>query len=143
MGEKTNRIIKDRDAFWAAEMAKLKEALGVKNVQFDGSQNIGSQQGRCSKGRHDNLKLDLVIKKKLDLTGDGGVVEEKCVENEKNEVDEKNDVEQKNEVEEKTEKEVDDRHTDAVLLNKDISLWELAIGSLDNIGCLCNSRHGQ
>ncbi|KAL1831079.1 hypothetical protein ACET3Z_000730 [Daucus carota] len=45
-------------------MAKLKEALSIK---IDGSPNIGSQQGSCSKGGLENVLELTAVKKKLDL----------------------------------------------------------------------------
>ncbi|KAL1808053.1 hypothetical protein ACET3Z_004640 [Daucus carota] len=74
-------------------MAKLKEALGVK---IDGSPNVGSQQGSCSKGVHENGDLELLtVKKKLDLNESA---KEEDVENK--EVGEENNVGGKNEVKE-------------------------------------------
>lgn len=69
MASETDRIIKERDAFWAGEMAKLKAALCEKNIHLDGSPNIGSQQGSYSKGIPNLMKeFELEgVKKKLNL----------------------------------------------------------------------------
>lgn len=107
MAGETNRInIKERDACWAAEMAKLNAALCEKNIHLDGSPNIGSQQGSWSKGILNLMKeLELEgVKKKLDLIEDNVCAEEvkeveKKTEVEDKDVQEKNDVDEKNEVE--------------------------------------------
>ena len=49
MTDETDRIIRERDSFWAAEMEKLKAACLGKTIQTDSSPNLGSQQGSCSK----------------------------------------------------------------------------------------------
>ena len=78
MNEEMNRIVRERDAFWSAELEKLKEALSGKNIDFNGSPNIGSQQGSCSKGGHAIIKDPELegVKKKLDLAGSQLFIEE-------------------------------------------------------------------
>ena len=139
MADETNRIIKERDAFWATEMAKLKEALGVK---IDGSPNVGSQQGSCSKGVHENGDLELLtVKKKLDLNESA---KEEDVENKevgeennvggKNEVKENDDAQFKSSGEEKgVETIVVEDNGGEVPLENEGSQWELAIGTPTNI----------
>nr|XP_017233097.1 PREDICTED: uncharacterized protein LOC108207150 [Daucus carota subsp. sativus] len=144
MSEETDRIIRDRDAFWAAEMAKLKEALVGKKLCFDGSPNIGSQQGSCSKGVLDNVELDLAARKKLDLNEDLGSAEGK--DSEKDEFGFKDDVEGKKNIEETdgfqgkrngeqkgAEVVVVDDPMDTALKNECPSLWELSIETPNNV----------
>ena len=74
MSEQTSKIIEERDAFWAKEMEKLKEALCGKDIRLDGSPLINSQQGSCSMGGPADLRKDLDLnegpRKKLKLTRD-------------------------------------------------------------------------
>lgn len=140
MAEVTNRIIRERDAFWAAEMAKMNAAIRGNNVQINGSPNLDSQQGSCSKGGHANMAQG--VKKKLDLIQDKKStkeqklvdhedIENKCEVEEKFKEEEKNDhVEEKNGVEEMVEVlEIKDQHEEAVLPKVDSSKWKLTFGS--------------
>lgn len=92
MAEEKDKIIKERDAFWAAEMEKMNAALHAKNVVFDGSPNIGSQQASCSKGGQVN-NLDIEgVKKKLELVGDQVTADKKKDVGEEKVIDEVQDV---------------------------------------------------
>ena len=136
MADETNRIIKERDEFWAAEMAKLKEALSIK---IDGSPNIGSQQGSCSKGGLENVLELTAVKKKLDLNESprGEDAENNFQEvddEEKNKDKEKDVAELKSSGEEKGVEYlvVEDKDVEVAEENEGI-LWELAIGTPTNI----------
>lgn len=97
MAEETERIIRERDQLWQSEVVKLKLSLGLKNVDLEGSPNLVSQQGSCSKGVND---LELPgAKKKLDLHEGDAVVDDQNIETK---VEEKTDVLQETKVEEKT-----------------------------------------
>lgn len=87
MKEETERIVRERDDFWAAEMAKLKVVFSGKNIELGNSPNVGSQQGSCSKGAHAIVnELELQgIKKQLDL--DNNQFEEENVVEERVEVE--------------------------------------------------------
>ena len=56
MAEETPKIIKERDAFWAAEIEKLKIELSRKPVQDEGSPYHISQQGSCSQSKGGAVK---------------------------------------------------------------------------------------
>ncbi|KAL8099803.1 hypothetical protein AgCh_032166 [Apium graveolens] len=78
LAEETNNIVKQRDAFWTSEIEKLKASFMVKYVRSEGSPNIDSQQGSCSKGGDGILKaLDGIecVKKKLELIEDNNAKE--------------------------------------------------------------------
>lgn len=78
VAEETEKIVKQRDAFWMAEIEKLKGSLSEKITRAEGSPMIDSQQGSCSKGAQGILKeLDVssCVKKKLDLVEDQNVDE--------------------------------------------------------------------
>lgn len=51
MAEETSRIIRERDAFWAAEMQKLKAELLTNPVQHQASPNAASHQASCSQSK--------------------------------------------------------------------------------------------
>ncbi|MDV3191325.1 MAG: hypothetical protein Q8832_02730 [Candidatus Phytoplasma australasiaticum] len=54
MAEETPKIIKERDAFWAAEFEKYNVHSSKNGVQHDGSPKPNSQQASChSKGEVD------------------------------------------------------------------------------------------
>ena len=60
MAEETPKIIKQRDAFWAGEMEKLRAELLTKAIQNDGSPKPNSEQASCqSKG---GVDLDTGLK---------------------------------------------------------------------------------
>ncbi|KAK1384206.1 hypothetical protein POM88_021941 [Heracleum sosnowskyi] len=135
-------------------MDKLKAALCGKNIEFNLSPDIGSQQGSCSKGAHAILKeLDLQgVKKKLDLIEDAEVED----------IGGETHIEKKTEVEEKNEEaeivQIEDDHqvvVDKVCKEGDelevegSTEWELAIYSPTNvvayatINTVCDVLHGK
>lgn len=153
MAEEKDKIIKERDAFWAAEMEKMNAALHAKNVVFDGSPNIGSQQASCSKGGQvNNLEIE-GVKKKLELVGDQvtadkkkDVGEKKVIEEVQDVVEELNkleeikiDLEDKIDVQENVhdEKEFDGgenvKAVEVVDNDEGDYHWELTIGSSSNV----------
>jgi hypothetical protein len=107
MIEETERIVRERDAVWTKELAKLKAVFLGKTIQSDGSPNLDSQQGSCSRDAHAMMKeLELHgVRKKLDLIQDDFVVGEEKQIQEKTEVVKMN--EEKTEVEKNEEANID------------------------------------
>lgn len=146
MREESERIVRERDSFWSAEIEKLKSALCEK-IDSEGSPNIGSQQASCSKGIKE---LELAgAKKRLNLLEGDYNLPEGDQENGKVDVEEKN--EKVVEGGERTEKIVDvvekiEEAVEGVHLEDDQELvvnlcveddndteWGLAINSPNNI----------
>lgn len=77
MKEEREKIVQERDEFWAAEMENIKALLGGKLTDVGNSPNVVSQQGSCSKGAHAILNdLELLgVRKQLDLDTDKLVAE--------------------------------------------------------------------
>lgn len=81
MAEETPKIIKERDAYWAAEMEKLKAEFLAK-AGHGASPNIFSQQASCSQSKSETgvikeLDTPKTVKKQLYGENDGAVHEEK------------------------------------------------------------------
>lgn len=149
MKEESERIVRERDSFWSAEIEKLKSALCEKKNDSEGSPNIGSQQASCSKGIKE-LQLP-GAKKRLNLLEGDYILPEGDQENGKVDVEENN--EKVVEGGERTEKIVDvvekmEEAVEGVHLEDDQELvvnlcveveddndteWGLAINSPNNI----------
>lgn len=146
MKEETERIVQQRDAFWAGEMEKLKTAFCGKSIEINLSPDIGSQQGSCDKGAHAILKeFNLQgVKKKLDL------IEDAEIEDDGGEtfIEKKTGVEEKNEEAEIVQIDKVCKEGDELEV-KGSTEWELAIDSPTNVvayatvDTVCDVLHGK
>lgn len=150
MAEETPKIIKERDAFWAAEMEKLRaeiltksvEQVLTKSAEQDGSPKHASQQASCHSNGGVNVDVGVknidtpkMAKKIFHDHGDGGVHKIKMIDNLF--VDFGEELEDAMELagEDENCRFVGEKKTseDVKVNTSDSSVCKLAIGSLSNI----------
>ncbi|XP_074324045.1 uncharacterized protein LOC141660967 [Apium graveolens] len=123
VAEETEKIVKQRDAFWMAEVEKLKASFAGKISRTEGSPLIDSQQGSCSKGGEGNFK---------ELDGSG------CAKQKLDLVEDKNEVENNNKFEVVVpigggDNAVDIMFQEGVKAHRSCLEWQLAVGTTSNV----------
>lgn len=156
MKEEREKIVQERDEFWAAEMENIKALLGGKLIDAGNSPNVVSQQGSCSKGAHAILNdLELLgVRKQLDLDTDK-LVAEKSSEKIDDDLELKvADIEKVDNIEEKIDN-VEEKVEDEAGIHKIVGgagcavEWELTIDSPTNVvaygivDTVCKVIHGK